>query len=156
MPTHNPFSDTTLLRMVIHNIRESGFLHTALDYWVLKSTLATFTQFKTAMIASDAYCQETDTIISSPGYSVNLANRRILNNVSEIPSLASTTTSEISAALSDITKATATQTAQLNVMMAAMMNYHIPPPADPIISPELGTGRRYHLPTQCVEDQVSY
>ena len=135
---HDKISDETVLRMAIKNITASGFLRTTLATWAMQNTLSTYTEFKSEMLRADAYRRELDETTGSAGF--HSANAAFDDDV---PSLSGTTTTNnsVSDAVSALTAATAANTDQINVMLAAMMNQQVPEPAPNPTNPD-GAGKR--------------
>ena len=111
--------------MAIENIRKSGMLNIALLDWALQTTQYSWAYFTVFMYKADKYRRDTAATTRSAGFSYNF-HGITLEDVSCPPSLATTSTSDISALASAFSSAADAQTAQITSLMAVMIDQRLP------------------------------
>ena len=122
---HDAISDKTILQMAIKNIRKSGMLDIALRDWALQTTQSSWEEFTFFMYKAKKYWRETAETTGSAGFSANF-HGITSDDVSQPPSLATASTSDISELASAFSSAADAKTAQITALMAAMMDQRLP------------------------------
>ena len=122
---HAAISDKIFLRMAIENIRKSGMLDIAFRDWSLHNTQSSWAEFTFFMYKAEKYRLDTAETTGSAGFSANF-HGITSNDVSQPPSLATASTSDISELASALSSAANAQTAKITALMAAMMDQRLP------------------------------
>ena len=117
---HDAISDKTILRMAIKKIRKSGMLEIALSNWALQTTQSSWSEFTLFMYKAKKYPRDTCNGLFASFHGITS------DDTSQHPSLATTSTSDISELASAFYSAADAQTAQITALMAAMMDQQLP------------------------------
>ena len=118
---HDAIYDKTILRMAIDNLRNSGMLDIALRDWALQTTQSSWAEFTLFIYKAQKYRRDTAETTGSAGFSASF-HSITSGDVSHLPSLATTSTSDISELASDFSSTADAQTAQITALMAEMMD----------------------------------
>ena len=121
---HDTISDKTILRMAIENIQKSGMLDLALRDWALQTTQSSWVDFTLFMYKDEKKRRNTAETTGSAGFSANF-HGTTSDDVSQPPSLATASTSDISELASAFSSAVDDQTPQITALMAEMMDQRL-------------------------------
>ena len=100
-------------------------LDIALRDWSLQTTQSSWAEFTFFMYKAEKYRRDTVETTGSSGLSANF-HGITSDEVSQPPSLATASTSDISELVSAFSSAADAQTAQITALMAAMMDQQLP------------------------------